>query len=134
MDDEDRQFVQEVLQVERAWVEAHRRVDVAAIEQLMADDYTRIEPDGRVTGEAEVLVTYTPETRHWDLAEGDDYQVRIYGHTALVIGRWRARGVNNGQPFDYVARFLSVYVRRAGRWQMVAEQATPIPEKIPSNL
>jgi ketosteroid isomerase-like protein len=46
----------------------------------------------------------------------------------VLHGRWRARGVNAGQRFDYTARFLSVYVKRDGRWQMVAAQSTPIPD------
>jgi hypothetical protein len=44
----------------------------------------------------------------------------------LVIGRWNARGINNGERFDYAARFLSVYVKRGGEWKMVTEQATEI--------
>lgn len=116
----------EVLAVERAWTEAHLRGDVATIAALMAPDYVRIQADGSVADRAAVLAAYVPEQRHWELAEGDEYDVRIYGDTALVIGRWRARGINHGERFDYAARFLSVYVRRGGRWQMVAEQSTEI--------
>jgi ketosteroid isomerase-like protein len=116
----------EVLAVERQWTAAHLQGDFATIEHIMASDYMRIGPDGSVAGKAAVLATYQPDRRHWDHAEGDDYDVRVYGDTALVAGRWTARGINNGQPFDYAARFLSVYVRRDGRWQMVAEQSTEI--------
>jgi hypothetical protein len=44
----------------------------------------------------------------------------------VVIGRWTARGVNHGVQFDERARFLSVYVRRGGGWQLVAEQSTEL--------
>jgi ketosteroid isomerase-like protein len=116
----------EVLAVERQWTAAHLHGDVAAIERIMAEEYIRIQPDGSVAGKAAVLAAYQPDRRHWDHAQGDEYDVRIYGNTALVVGRWTARGVNNGQAFDYAARFLSVYVRRNGDWQMVAEQSTEI--------
>lgn len=116
----------EVLAVERAWTEAHRQGDFAALAQIMADDYLRIETDGSVRGKATVLATYQPEQRHWEYAQGDEYDVRVYGDTAVVVGRWTARGVNNGEAFDYAARFLTVYVKRGRRWQMVAEQSTPI--------
>ena len=119
-------LIQEVLQVEQAWVEAHRQLDVATLERLMADDYFVIRSDGSVAGKEEDLVSYGAGDRHWEYAEGDQYDVRIYGQTAVLTGRWRARGVNAGQPFDYVARFLSVYVKRDDRWQMVAAQSTPI--------
>jgi ketosteroid isomerase-like protein len=117
----------EVLATERSWTEAHLRGDVATIARLMASDYTKIQPDGSVVRRAEALASFVPEERAWEVAEGDKYDVRVYGDTAVVIGRWTARGVNHGVRFDYQARFLSVYVRRDGVWQMVAEQSTEIP-------
>lgn len=118
--------VADVLATEKAWTDAHRTGDFATLAHLMADDYVRINPDGSVSNRAHTLATYQPEQHHWDLAEGDQYDVRVNGDTATVIGRWTARGVNNGQAFNYQARFLSIYVRRDGRWQMAAEQSTEI--------
>ncbi len=118
--------VQEVLAVEQAWTEAHLRSDIATIEKLMVDDYVRINSDGSVTDKATTLATYQPDVRTWEFTRSDEHDVRIYGDTALVIGRWTARGENNGVRFDYAARFLSVYVQRNGQWQMVAEQSTEL--------
>lgn len=113
-----------VLAVEREWTDAHLRGDVATIARLMAHDYMKINADGSVTDRATTLASYTPETRYWEQAQGDEYLVQIYGETAVVIGRWTARGINNGERFDYSARFMSVYVKRDGEWKMVAEQST----------
>jgi ketosteroid isomerase-like protein len=118
--------VQEVMQAEREWVEAHRRLDLSALDHLMGDDYTIIRPDGVVIGKQEALASYQSGQREWDMIDSDDYQVRVYGDTAIVIGRWTAKGLNNGQIFDYSARFTSIYVKRDGHWQMVADQSTPI--------
>jgi uncharacterized protein (TIGR02246 family) len=125
------QAITEVLAVEQQWTAAHLAGDFATIATLMAPDYVRIQPGGSVAGRDEVLATYQPHHRHWAHAAGDQYDVRIYGDlqgiaTAVVVGRWTARGINHGVAFDYAARFLSVYVKRDGRWQMVAEQSTDI--------
>lgn len=117
----------EVMEAEREWTRAHLRGDVATIARLMADDYLKIESDGSVSDRSTTLAKYTPETRYWEKAEGDEYNVRVYGETAVVIGRWTARGMNEGERFDYAARFMSVYVKRGGQWQMAAEQSTEIP-------
>ena len=118
-----------VLAVEREWTAAHLRGDVATIVRLMADDYVKINADGSVSDRTDTLGSYTPETRYWEKAEGDEYIVQIHGETAVIIGRWTARGMNNGERFDYAARFMSVYVKREGEWKMVAEQATEIKTK-----
>lgn len=117
---------EELLAIEREWTAAHRNGDFDTLERRMADDFVKILPDGSLAGKAEVLASLRGEHRWWDFAAGDEYDVRILGDTAVVIGRWRARGSNNGQPFDYAARFLSVYVRRDGRWLMLTEQSTAI--------
>ena len=121
--------VEEVMAVEREWTEAHRVTDAATFDRLMADDFVRINSDGSVVHRAEALASFENGKRTWDFAEGAEYDVRVYGDTALVFVRWTARGSNNGKPFDYTARILSVYHRRKGRWQMVAEQSTALPEK-----
>jgi ketosteroid isomerase-like protein len=125
---QDRELVQEVLQAEREWVEAHRRLDVAALERLMADEYKHIRADGAVVGKEADLASYQTGVRYWDFAESDEYDIQLHGQTAVLIGRWRARGENAGERFDYAARFISVYVKRDGRWQMVAAQSTPLAE------
>ncbi len=119
--------VREVIAAERAWVQAHRDLDLQALEQLMAEEYLHIRADGSVIGKQTDLASYRRGDRHWDYAESDEYRVEVFGNTAVLVGRWRARGVNAGEPFDYAARFLSVYVKRAGRWQMVVAQSTPLP-------
>jgi ketosteroid isomerase-like protein len=119
--------IQEVIATERAWVEAHRTLDVEQLAALMADEYAVINGEGRVLGKVEDLASYTTGDRHWDFAESDEYDVRVYGDTALLIGRWRARGVNAGDTFDYAARFVAHYVKRDGRWQMTFAQSTTIP-------
>lgn len=119
--------IQEVLQAEAAWATALRMLDLAALDQLMADDYQIIQPGGLLLGKVETLASLRSEQRHWEVAESDEHQVRVYGDTAVVIGRWRGRGVNHGQRFDYAARYLGVWVKRAGRWQLVADQSTELP-------
>jgi ketosteroid isomerase-like protein len=118
--------IEAVLSTERAWTDAHRHGDTTTIARLMAPDYAKIQPDGLVIGRKEALASYVPEERVWEVAQGDEYDVRVYGETAVVIGRWTAPGVNHGVRFDYRARFMSVYARRDGTWQMVAEQSTEI--------
>jgi ketosteroid isomerase-like protein len=115
-----------VLAAEREWTDAFRRGDVTAIDAMMAAEYVQITDDGRAVGREEVIRSLREDGRAWEYAESDEHDVRVYGDAAVVIGRWTARGVNNGVRFDYRARFLSVYVRRDGRWLVATDQSTPI--------
>jgi hypothetical protein len=58
----------------------------------------------------------------------DDITVRLYGTTAVVRGRTVADGMFEGKPVSARIRFTDVFVKRDGRWQAVASQATKLPE------
>jgi ketosteroid isomerase-like protein len=103
--------VAEVLEAEAQWTRAHLEGDVEAIDHLMHRDYTIISPGGRVVARGEAPSSYVGGGRRWDFAESDQHTVKIYGETAVVTGRWRARGMNNGEPFDYSARYTSLWVK-----------------------
>jgi ketosteroid isomerase-like protein len=115
-----------VIGAEQEWLRAHRECDLVSLERMMADEYAQIVEGGEIRTKEEVLATFRAGDRHWDRAESDELDVRVYNDFAVVIGRWRAKGVNAGRPFDYAARYVSVWVYRDERWQMVSDQATSI--------
>ena len=61
----------------------------------------------------------------------DDVRVRVYGDAAVATGRIRSEGTFRGQPRGGRTRFTRVFVRRGGRWQLVANQLTPIVSASP---
>lgn len=117
---------QEVLEAERKWASAHLKTDVEEIEDLMHPDYTIIKPDGSIWNKDTALISYIPGKREWDEAGSYDHVVNIYGNSALVIGVWKAKGVNNGIPFDYMARYTSLWVKENGKLMIVSDQSTEI--------
>jgi ketosteroid isomerase-like protein len=126
MQKRDTALIDEVIETERRWVQAHRDLDIVALENLLAEDYVQIRPDGSVVGKLAVLESYRSGNRRWDQADSDQYRVSVLGDVANLIGRWVGRGENEGEPFDYTARFLTIYVKRDGRWQLAADQSTPL--------
>jgi uncharacterized protein (TIGR02246 family) len=117
---------QEVLNVEMEWVQALRKLDLKTMERILADDYTQITARGDVIGKLEFLASFEGKQRQWDHTQSSDHHIRIYNDTAVMVALWSASGVNQGQRFDYQARFLAVYIKRDGRWQLIADQSTPV--------
>jgi uncharacterized protein (TIGR02246 family) len=122
----DAKSINDLIEAERTWVQAHRDLDLESMENMLADDYLQIRPDGSVVGKREVLDSYRSGNRRWDLAESDQYHVNVLGDVAILIGRWIGRGENDGEPFNYTARFMAIYVKRDGRWLLLADQSTPL--------
>jgi ketosteroid isomerase-like protein len=116
--------VEEVLAAEEEWTQAHLKTDVEALDRLMHPDYTIIKSNGGVWDKKKALASYVPGKRDWTEAGSSQHNVRIYGDTAIVIGVWRAKGINNGEAFDYSARYTSLWVKKDDRLMIVSDQST----------
>ncbi|MGH8247258.1 MAG: nuclear transport factor 2 family protein, partial [Gammaproteobacteria bacterium] len=57
-----------------------------------------------------------------------EMQIRNYGATVVVTGTAAMRTQSGGQERDFRIRFLDVYVKRQGRWQMVAWQSARLAQ------
>ena len=117
---------EEVLEAEEKWAQAHLETDVDIISELMHPDYIIVKPDGKIWNRENALASYTPGLRQWYEAKSYDHIVNVYGDTAMVVGIWRATGVNNGEHFDYSARYTSLWVKECGKLRIVSDQSTEI--------
>jgi ketosteroid isomerase-like protein len=127
MDDQST-ILSQIIDVERAWAAAHLNLDLDQIEEILSEDYRQIQPDGSLLGKDELLASYKSGLRSWEIAESDEFEIRLLGNTALLIGRWRGKGDNNGHVFDYQARFLAVYQLEDGRWKLISDVSVPLAE------
>ncbi len=119
----------EILRLENDRVRALLRQDYPALERLMASDCLHIERDGTQRTTAALLARFRAEPTTFATFVIDENQVRLYGTTAVVTGRYHnaLRLHGQRQPTKY-ARHTRVWVRQAdGRWRLVSHQATEMP-------
>jgi ketosteroid isomerase-like protein len=118
----------------RAVVEGDR----AFFERVLASDFTHTSHAGKFKTRAEwmaenkfenLLGKPQPGKTTYESFEVDDLAVRIYGETAVVTGRSTPKGrTAKGEPIRGRYRFLRVWVKRQGQWQVVAFEGTRIAE------
>ena len=109
---------QAVLAVEREYLRAHTERDVAALDRVLADDFTSF--GGRVRKEQRLALLASPYFTVTSL-ETYDTSVRVRGDEAWVGGRARMSGSFRGRDFTTPQyEFTRRYERRDGRWQIVS--------------
>lgn len=105
-----------IMACEQRLAAAHVTLDLHAIDALLHDDYVIVQPGGALESKQDVLASYRSGARFWSRAAVDELDVQLYGDCARVVGRWQAAGANNGAPFNYQARFVSIWVRQGNSW------------------
>jgi len=115
-----------VLELDRLRHAADQRADAAALDSLLADDVTYVRSSGAVDTKAEYLRSLGAGGPYaLDSLVPTDLSVRVFGAAAVVTGRLIVK--LRAQPAPYVIRFIDVWARRGGRWQLVAFQGTRLP-------
>jgi ketosteroid isomerase-like protein len=132
-----RQSEREIRELEAEFSQAVVRGDRAFYNRVLADDFTHTSHSGLFKTRAQWLAESkssdkpdaNPGTTHYDALDVDDLAVRIYGDTAVVTGRTTPKGRNaKGEPMTGQYRFLRVWVKQRGEWQVVAFQGTRIAQ------
>jgi len=111
-----------------AWDRAIVAKDRRAIEANMAEDFRQIDARGHVETKASFVDGIVTPDLMLDPYTVEDFEVRVYGDTALVSGRTRMTGRYQGQPFDTHYRYIDVYVKRRGAWKIVSVQISPVKD------
>jgi ketosteroid isomerase-like protein len=124
----DATLVAALKQQSDAWDRAIITKDRAAIAANMAEDFRDIDRHGNVAGKAQFLADLTDPQLTIDPYTVENFDVRIYGDVALLSGTTRMTGSYQGKPFKSHYRYIDMYVKRGGRWQVASVQISPMDQ------
>ena len=120
--------------IEREWEDANKNKDKAWFERNLADEYTAINARGKMFNKTEDIADTLSNTDTITSGELSDMKVRVHGDTAVVTGRLHRVGKDKNGNFDRNYMFTDTFVKRDGRWQVIATQSTlVVPETTAKN-
>jgi ketosteroid isomerase-like protein len=120
---------QDLLRINKEYDEALVRGDTIALERIFGDEFVYTSTSGEVLNKSQQLGLIKSGAMKIASGSSEDIQVRLYGNIALMMGSFIAKGQFKGEAFDSTERYTSVWVKRAGRWQLIAEQGTLVPKQ-----
>ncbi len=121
---------QQVTQLVRDFLSNVPKNDPKVFQEFFADDVIYTRATGLTVAKADILknidarASSAPEASF----EADDFTVHPYGEMAVVNFRLIAHNTENGKPTTVYYRNTGTFLKRNGKWQAVAWQATKVPE------
>lgn len=119
----------ELTQMLRGFLDGASRNDVTIHDQFWADDLIYTSSSGRRLSKADILrdLRAAEPPKEGDPVtayRGEDIRIQQYGETAIVAFRLVAT-TQTGEKTETASYFnTGTFLKRAGRWQVVAWQAT----------
>ena len=114
---------QELERIEQQLAATWKKGDCTAWGSMLAPEWSVIHITGAVITKAEALQMCKAPRAPIETLKVDDLSVRVFGDAAVVTGRTTAT-TGGAKPATLTLRFTDVFIRRAGRWQVVASHAT----------
>ena len=110
---------QEILQVEREYIQAHLSRDTAALDSILADEFTFGNRRRSETKAQRLALLESPDFG-FDAIETSEVQVKVSGDSATVTGEAYTRSFQDDVVVNSLSyRFKRRYEKRDGRWQIV---------------
>lgn len=110
------------------WASAERNNDAAALEKLLAEDFTAVGPHGFVLTRAEWLQRYQEAAFVNEQFQWSINSIRVYHGSALLIGIQNQRSAYRGQPSSGQFRVTQILVRKDERWQIAGLHLSPMAQ------
>ncbi len=117
----------EVRDAEALRLKAFLDHDVTTMAALMAEELVHVTSDGRTRNKTLFMDDFTNRPTGFSQFVTDDMDVIVTGDVAVTRGRYHNLVAQRsyGTPLKY-ARFLRVWVKRNGAWQLLSHQATEV--------
>jgi ketosteroid isomerase-like protein len=118
-----------LVELEQKWDAAFHNRDAKFIETLLADEFVVTYGDGTRGDKAKELSLATEFDQQVDSSTLDDFIIKVYGNTAVVLFTQQLVGPIRGKPVAVSYRYVDVWVNRDGVWKCVASQSTRVGAK-----
>jgi uncharacterized protein (TIGR02246 family) len=117
----------ELIKLENEWSTAWLNKDGAFLQKLYADEYMFTSESGSTYNRAQDIAETTSAANRNESFLLADLKVHVYRDTAVVTGLNTLKSSTaSGKDTSGVYRFTDVFVKRDGRWQVVASQSTRV--------
>jgi ketosteroid isomerase-like protein len=119
-------------QLEQQWRDSELNADVAAMDQLLSDDFLGITANGEVNTKQQFLDRMRDRTLTLSTLDMSEQKIKLVGQVAIVTSLAQVNGTSDGQPLTGRFRYTRVYQRLPGdTWRVTNFEATRIPPRRP---
>ncbi len=119
---------EEVDQAEDARYNAMIAGDVAGFDAMLGDEFVYHQPSGKAVPKKEYVEALRSGAIKLKKAERYGVTINTFGDFATAMGSTRVDAELNGEAKQLDLRYLNVWARRDGRWQLVARQSAYKPK------
>jgi hypothetical protein len=120
---------QNLMHIEQELLDSILKGDASVSDRYLSDTYIFTGPDAVVVDKTRMITDLKSGDLKIESSTPDDMKVQVYGNAAVVTYGSTNKGTYKGKDLSGKYRWMDVFVKHKGRWQLVAGQGTPVPKQ-----
>lgn len=117
-----------LIQLQNDWMKAWHDLDMPAIEAILAPEFTLTSARSDQIVDRPDWIANLGRVRNESFAYSD-FRIDVFGDAAVVRSKLTQAATVGGERWDGTFVLTDVWVRRQGRWQVVARHSSTPPAK-----
>lgn len=118
----------DVIALDKERMDAMAAKDVARLNALLADELIYTHSSARLDTKTSLVDGMESGSTVYRAAVPRDVEARDLGDTVVLTGAAHLEVTAGGNELSFDVRFIDVWAKRDGGWQMVAWQSTKLPD------
>lgn len=106
--------------------EAMTKKDIGFLQNVLSDDLTYTHSNGLFETKTVHLDNIRSGNLIYKTMQPESMKIQVYGKTAVITGFVNVTGLLKDKEFNLRLRYTDVYVRKKGKWKLVAWQSLKI--------
>jgi ketosteroid isomerase-like protein len=119
---------EEILKVDEERNQALQKGDVATLERIYSDDLVYTNASGAILTKAQHLTELKGRSLNFISFKHEDVQVTVHGDAGFLTGISKSVVEYHGSVSQSMRRFLNVFMKKDGQWQVVAHFEADMPQ------
>jgi hypothetical protein len=120
---------QNLKHIEQELLDSILKGDASVSDRYLSDNYVFTGPDAVVVDKTRMLADLKSGDLKIESSTPEDMKVQVYGNVAVVTYGSTDKGTYKGKDLSGKYRWMDVFVKQKGHWQLVAGQGTPVPKQ-----
>ena len=119
---------QMIIELDRKRMTAMAEKDIRTLNDVIADDLVYTHSSARLDTKKSLIANMESGSTVYTSVVPSNVKAQDLGNSVVLTGECRISVLANGKPNSFSVRFTDIYANKAGKWQMVAWQATRLPD------
>ena len=118
----------EALSTAERWAAVVGQADIAGLNELLHADYVHVHATALVESKAKFIEALKTGARKYDPIRIEDSNVRVFGDSAVISGKFVLRATTRDRVIEGVNRFVLLVINTPNGLKVATFQATAIPQ------